>query len=302
MTDSNARQEWTDEYGNPVQVPLSSNRRRGIYALPVVRQVVWRNGVEEGYNTENRALLGYKQRVGIQAPFGQECDCCKSGKGPFAFCIVVVVNGVPDSRGACSNCGWNNQGVHCSHHRKATATDQPLFIQQEINRQKACQQAMQQKPQLQPQPQHQPMAPAIPYDGRYYTSPLDDAGFIQSHDLSLVQRTLESCNTIAERLKDDKAYLAKHLRDIGEPEVKDGEDTVIDSSAVRLRAPPNPHSGRFYDEKWLTSPWDDAMVCNLFDFPAHRRALLACNVIINRVEDDKRRLRLRLEEMGELND
>lgn len=146
------------------------------------------------------------------------------------------------------------------------------------------------------------MAPAIPYDGRYYTSPLDDAGFIQSHDLSLVQRTLESCNTIAERLKDDKAYLAKHLRDIGEPEVKDGEDTVIDSFAVRLRAPRNPHSGRFYDEKWLTSPWDDAMVCNLFNFPAHRRALLACNVIINRVEDDKRRLRLRLEDMGELND
>lgn len=93
---------------------LSNNRRRGIYALPVVREVVWRDGVEQGYNTENRALLGHKQRVGAQAPLDQQCDCCKSGKGPFAFCVVVVVNGVPDSRGACCNCGWNNQGVHCS--------------------------------------------------------------------------------------------------------------------------------------------------------------------------------------------
>ncbi|KAJ5998445.1 hypothetical protein N7451_006255 [Penicillium sp. IBT 35674x] len=195
--------------------------------------------------------------------------------------------------------------------RKATDTDPPLFIQQEINRQMASQQAPQQEPQqasrqamqqLQPQPQHQPMTPAIPYDGRYYTSPLDDAGVIQSYDLSLVQRALESCHTIAERLKDDKKYLAKHLRDNGEPEVKDGEDTVIDSFAVRLRAPRNPKSGRFYDEKWLTSPWDDSMVCNLFDFPAHRRALLVCNAIIQRAEDDERRLRLRLEKMGELYD
>ena len=81
--------------------------------------------------------------------------------------------------------------------------------------------------------------------------------------------------------------------------MKDGEDAVMNSFAVRLWAPRNPLSGRFYDEKWFTSPWDDSVVCNVFDFPAHRRALLACNAILQRVEDDERRLRLRLEEMCE---
>lgn len=144
------------------------------------------------------------------------------------------------------------------------------------------------------------MTPAIPYDGRYYTSPVDDAVVMESHELYLIHHALESCKHIAERLNDDKKCLANHLRDMGEPEVKDGEDAVLDSFAFRLRTPRNPQSGRFYDERWFTSPWDDEAVCNAFDFPAHRRALLACNAIILRVEGDQRRLRLRLEEIDEL--
>ncbi|KAJ6114422.1 hypothetical protein N7486_000200 [Penicillium sp. IBT 16267x] len=259
-----ARQQWIDEDGNPRQVPLPSKRRSQIYALPVVRDIVWRENVEPGFNTPNRALIGQKQRVGVEAPPGQEYRYPTDTKPP------------------------------------------PPFVQQEIDRQMASQQAPQQapeqnpqQPQLQAQPQPEELLfSVLPYDGRYYTSPFNDPMFLQAEDLSLHRRALAMCNPIVQRLQWDKSCLVRHLLEKGEPEVKDGEDASNDWFAPRIYVTvPNPLHGPAYYALWFTSPWDDEEVCVEFNFPAHRRALRACNALIQRVQEDEIVLRLWLEEV-----
>ncbi|KAJ5623477.1 hypothetical protein N7490_012082 [Penicillium lividum] len=112
-------------------------------------------------------------------------------------------------------------------------------------------------------------------------------------DLTLVRRAFASCNLTSKRLGPDQIFLLNHLMEMGEPESKQAENANFDFSSTCPFAARKTYSGRTYDERWLTSSLDDPEVANIFNHPAHRRALWACHFVIERAQSDKSRLFLK---------
>jgi hypothetical protein len=100
----------------------ATNVAKEIYKLPEIRPVEQRRPDElrlEKNPANLEATLGYTRGHAPPTP----CENCVKSRprGPFSSCIVV------DQRfdGACSNCRYNNNGIHCTLHRMNARPNDP---------------------------------------------------------------------------------------------------------------------------------------------------------------------------------
>lgn len=103
-----------DEHGNPVLKASTSGRGRELAKLLPATNVDWRGGKARDCRTQIKLRAAHVQRAGTSAPIEQSCLSCRSGRGPFSTCRVLVHEGRLHFKGACANCAFYNAGAKCS--------------------------------------------------------------------------------------------------------------------------------------------------------------------------------------------